>query len=149
MEDFTDHVTHLNTVDFAPQVWDQKDIKVWIPFSCVLTLTRYGKTGQKKKNVQLVLQNFLQNGVEKLASMPLTRGRIRLKDTSLKCIDREGLEKAEHGPGKWKATLRVLPPTFKPVLQQIKLCCKLWNTDFWLVKITWESRHTRDLRYLL
>ena len=49
MEDFTDHVTHLNTVNHAPQVWDQKDIKVWIPFSCVLTLTRYGKTGKKNK----------------------------------------------------------------------------------------------------
>ena len=60
MEDFTDHVTHLNTVNYAPQVWDQKDIKVWIPFSCVLTLTRYGKTGKKNKRATC-FATLLQN----------------------------------------------------------------------------------------
>ena len=46
--------------------------------------------------------------------------------------------------------LRVLLPTFKPVLQQIRLlqvvcCC----TDFWFETITRESRYTRELRHLL
>ena len=28
MEDLTGHVTHFNTIDYAPEVWDQDDIKV-------------------------------------------------------------------------------------------------------------------------
>ena len=66
MEDFTDHVTHLNTVNYAPQVWDQKDIKVSIPFSCVLTLTRYGKTGKKIITCNLFC-NIAAKRAEKLA----------------------------------------------------------------------------------
>ena len=46
--------------------------------------------------------------------------------------------------------LRVLPPTFKPVLQKNKTCCYLSvYTDFWLDKITRQFRHTRELRRLL
>ena len=28
MEELTGHVTHFNTIDYAPEVWDQDDIKV-------------------------------------------------------------------------------------------------------------------------
>lgn len=28
MEELTGHVTHFNTIDNAPEVWDQDDIKV-------------------------------------------------------------------------------------------------------------------------
>ena len=38
--------------------------------------------------------------------------------------------------------LCTLPPTFKPVVQQI-------NTDFWLDKISRELLPTRELRQLL
>ena len=37
-----------------------------------------------------------------------------------------------------KRMLRVLPPTFKPVLQHIKVAASCVNTDFWLDKITPE-----------
>ena len=30
MEELTGHVTHFNTIDYAPEVWDQDDIKVII-----------------------------------------------------------------------------------------------------------------------
>ena len=47
-------------------------------------------------------------------------------------------------------TLGVLPPSFKPVLQQIKVAAGLMNTaDFCLDKITRESRQTRELCHLL
>ena len=36
------------------------------------------------------------------------------------------------------AMMRVLPPTFKPVLQQIKVAASCLNTDVWLDKITRE-----------
>ena len=45
--------------------------------------------------------------------------------------------------------LRVLPPTFKLVLQQVKVGASCVNTDFWLDKFTRKSRHTQDLRHLL
>ena len=44
--------------------------------------------------------------------------------------------------------LLVLPPNFLPVLQQTKLAAICVNTDFWLDKITRESRHIQ-LRHLL
>ena len=28
MEELTGHVTHFNTIDYAPEVWEQDDIKV-------------------------------------------------------------------------------------------------------------------------
>ena len=37
-----------------------------------------------------------------------------------------------------KRMLHVLPPTFKPVLQHIKVAASCVNTDFWLDKITRE-----------
>ena len=37
-----------------------------------------------------------------------------------------------------KRMLRVLPPTFKPLLQHIKVAASCVNTDFWLDKITRE-----------
>ena len=46
-----------------------------------------------------------------------------------------------------KAMMRVLPPSFKPVisvLQQIKVAASCLNTDFWLYQITRESCHVRD-----
>ena len=50
---------------------------------------------------------------------------------------------SQHCCGTWlKAMLRVLPPTFKPALPQIRLLESV-NTDFSLDKITLESRHTR------
>ena len=49
----------------------------------------------------------------------------------------------------WKAMLRVLPPTFKPFSQQIKVAASCANTDFWLDKITRESQHTQELSQLL
>ena len=45
--------------------------------------------------------------------------------------------------------LRVLPPTFKPALQQNQFVASCVNTDFWLDKITRESRHTQELRHFL
>ena len=45
--------------------------------------------------------------------------------------------------------LRVLPSTFKPVLQQIKVSISCASTDFWLDKIRRESRHTQELLHLL
>ena len=47
--------------------------------------------------------------------------------------------------------VRVLRPAFNPVLQQIKVAAShVWaNNEFWLDKITRESRHTRELRHLL
>ena len=45
--------------------------------------------------------------------------------------------------------LRILAPTFKPVLKKIKVAVGWVNTDFWLDKIMRESRHTKALRYLL
>ena len=43
--------------------------------------------------------------------------------------------------------LRIFPATFKqPVLQFV---ASYMNTDFWLDKITRESRYTRELRHLL
>ena len=46
--------------------------------------------------------------------------------------------------------LRVLPPTFKPVLEKkINVVVSCVYTDFWLDEITRESRHTRELRHLL
>ena len=45
--------------------------------------------------------------------------------------------------------LRIFPATFKqPVLQQIWFVASYMNTDFWLDKITRESRYTRELRHL-
>ena len=48
-----------------------------------------------------------------------------------------------------KAMLCVLPATFKlasPATNQVAASCS--NTDFWLDKSTWESRHTGESRYL-
>ena len=47
--------------------------------------------------------------------------------------------------------VRVLLAAFNPVLQQIKVAVShvCANTEFWLDKITRESRHTRELRHLL
>ena len=45
--------------------------------------------------------------------------------------------------------LHVLPPTFKPFSQQIKVAASCANTDFWLDKITRESQHTQELSQLL
>ena len=45
--------------------------------------------------------------------------------------------------------LLVLSPNFLPVLQQTKLAAICVNTDFWLDKITRESRHIQELRHLL
>ena len=164
MEDFTDHVTHLNTVNYAPQVWDHKDIKVWIPFSCVLTLTKYGKTGQKKNkiNVQLLLQHCCETGWKAcLVPMPLPRGRWvsghvdRAWSDGCLCRIRHRnalTEKAWEKPNKDQANEKQRCAFYHP--RSNLSCnksgfCKLWNTDFWLVKITRESRHTRDLRHSL
>ena len=56
------------------------------------------------------------------------------------------------GKTSWNAKLRVFPPTFKLVLQQIRLAQVVpscVNTDFWLDKITRESHTTRELRHWL
>ena len=55
----------------------------------------------------------------------------------------------------WKAMLRVLLPTLKHVLQQIKVAASWVNTDFWLHKITslaakqivlaWAAQHLQIL----
>ena len=55
----------------------------------------------------------------------------------------------------WKAMLSVLLPTFKHVLQQIKVAASCVNTDFWLHKITslaakqivlaWAAQHLQIL----
>ena len=45
--------------------------------------------------------------------------------------------------------LRVLPLTFKPVLQQIGLLQDTWILTFDWKKITRESRYTQELRDLL
>ena len=45
--------------------------------------------------------------------------------------------------------LHVLPPTFKPFSQQIKVAASWVNTDFWLDKIMREPRHALDLDHLL
>ena len=45
--------------------------------------------------------------------------------------------------------LRVLPPTFKPALQQNQFVASCVTTDLWLDKITRESRHTQELRHFL
>ena len=43
MEDLTGRVTHFNTVDNAPEVWDQEDIKV-CGHSFVLKLQKHPKS---------------------------------------------------------------------------------------------------------
>ena len=46
--------------------------------------------------------------------------------------------------------LHVLQPTFKPVLYWTNQVVASWvNADFWLDKITRESRHTRKLHDLM
>ena len=44
--------------------------------------------------------------------------------------------------------LRVLPLTFKPVLQQISLLQVAWTLTFDWIKITRDSRHTGELSYV-
>ena len=165
MEDFTDHVTHLNTVNYAPQVWDQKDIKVWIPFSCVLTLTRYGKTGKKINKRATCFATLLQNWLKSLPSPSTSYTRpmsfrsrgpsvVRWSDGCLCRIrHRNALtEKAWEKPNRDQANEKLRCTFYHPrsnLSCNKSRFCKLWNTDFWLVKITWESRHTRDLNHLL
>ena len=48
-----------------------------------------------------------------------------------------------------KHVMPALPSTFKPVLKQIKVAASWVNTDFWLDTIMRESRHRKELRYLL
>ena len=148
MEDFTDHVTHLNTVNYAPQVWDQKDIKVWIPLSCVLTLTRYGKTGKKNKRATC-FATLLQNRPSPYDSS--TRP-MSFRSRGSGC---GSIMHWPRRPGKSRTGTRQikLPCAFYNPRSNLPCnksgFCKLWNTDFWLVKITWEWRHTRDLRHSL